>query len=329
MHPARACSLALAASLGAAPSLARAQGPVPAPAVPLPTSSSAPAVPAPTTPVPLGPAPPPAPTPAPTAPPPPSDVSPVPAAPEPVAPAPIAPAPVAPATPVAEPVESQPYGNSVVPLEAGRTEVIPPLPRLSLTVGGVFGPHAHGEAACQTIKEAYQCEYTGNFLGLGGTIELRAQIHRFLFVHARGLVVGNLRKQGVHRGLGGGGIGLGAYSRFAFVRGEYMLVPTLGSNNYYPPFYDKPAARDVYGLHAGMFSAGVRKYISPRASLEAWGGLVIGPRSERTTLAADANEKRLLISFMFSLGFTYDLIPAKGYTPQPPKPRQRRQWGTR
>lgn len=327
MHPARACSLALAASLGAAPSLARAQGPIPAPAVPLPTSSSAPAVPAPApvTPVTLGPAPPPASTP--------SDVSPVPAAPtsEPVAPAPIAPAPIAPAptAPVAEPVESQPYGNSVVPLEAGRTEVIPPLPRLSLTVGGVFGPHAHGEAACQTIKEAYQCEYTGNFLGLGGTIELRAQIHRFLFVHARGLVVGNLRKQGVHRGLGGGGIGLGAYSRFAFVRGEYMLVPTLGSNNYYPPFYDKPAARDVYGLHAGMFSAGVRKYISPRASLEAWGGLVIGPRSERTTLAADANERRLLISFMFSLGFTYDLIPAKGYTPQPLKPRQRRQWGTR
>jgi hypothetical protein len=328
MHPARACSLALAASLGAAPTLARAQGPIPSPAVPLPTSSSAPAAPAPTTPVPLGPAPPPSSTPAPP------DVSPVPVAPAPIAPAPapiapIAPAPIAPVTPAPEPVASQPYGDSVVPVEAGRTEVIPPLPRLSLTVGGVFGPHAHGEAACQTIKEAYQCEYTGNFLGLGGTIELRAQIYRFLFVHARGLVVGNLRKQGVHRGLGGGGLGLGAYSRFAFIRGEYMLVPTLGPNTYRPPFYDQPVARDVYGLHAGMFSAGVRKYISPRASLEAWGGLVIGPRSERTTLAADANEERLLLSFMFSLGFTYDLIPAKGYTPQPLKPRPRRQWGTR
>lgn len=322
MHPARACSLALAASLGAAPSIARAQGPIPAPAVPLPTSSSAPAVPAPApvTPVTLGPAPPPASTP--------SDVSPVPAAPtsEPIAPAPIAPAPVA---PVAEPVESQPYGNSVVPLEAGRTEVIPPLPRLSLTVGGVFGPHAHGEAACQTIKEAYQCEYTGNFLGLGGTVELRAQLYRPLFLHVRGLLVGNMRSRGVHRGMAGAGLGLGAYSRFAFVRGEYMLLPTLGPDTYYPPFYDKPAGRDVYHLHAGMFSVGVRKYISHRSSLEAWGGLVVGPRAERTSLSADAAENRLLVSFMFSLAFTYDIILARGYDPSKYPRRQPRQWGTR
>lgn len=195
----------------------------------------------------------------------------------------------------------------------------------------MFGPHAHGEASCQQLEEAYKCEHTGNFLGIGGTLELRAQLYKPLFLHARALVVGNVRKLGVHRGLAGGGLGLGAYSRFAFVRAEYMILPTFGGDTYYPPFYDKPAGRDDYKLHAGMFTVGVRKYVGSRSSIEAWGGLVVGPRAHRTSLSAEAEEERVLISFMVSLAFTYDLIPARGFVPrarQPAQPRQPRQWGT-
>lgn len=326
MHPARA-SLALAVALGV-PSLARAQSPAastPAPSVPAPTVplSTAPApTPAEPAPTPIGPAPPPTSAPAPT-PDTPADVAPVPPppttttpAPQPAAPTP-APAPAPPDAPVTSAAPPYPV------------EVIPPLPRLSLTAGLVFGPHSQGEATCQDIETGYQCEHTGNFLGVGGTLELRAQLHRFLFLHARGLFVGNVRSRGAHSGLAGAGLGIGAYSRFAFVRGEYMLLPTLGSDNYRPPFYDKAVGKDAWNLHAGMISAGVRRYISNRASLEAWGGLVIGPRAQRSSLSADASENRVLISFMVSLGITFDLVLAKGYVPGPYKPRPRRQWGTR
>ena len=342
MLPARARSLALAVSLGAAPSLARAQSPTfaPAPTIPAPTSVSAPAAPAPATPAPYGPAPPtPAPAPAPAYAPPadvapvPAPVEPTPAAPAPTpAPVPATPAPV-PAAPAPDPVaatpSTDPEGSAVVPQTAGRVEVIPPLPRLSLTLGGVFGPHAQGEAGCMQLKDAYECQHTGNFLGLGGTVELRAQLYKPLFLHVRGLLVGNLRRMGAHKGMAGGGIGLGAYSRFAFIRAEYMILPTLGSDAYYPVFYDKPAATDNFSLSAAMVSVGVRKYLGARSSLEAWGGLVVGPRSQRKTISNDASEERLLVSFMFSLAFTYDLIPARGYTPQAAPPRAPRQWGTR
>lgn len=293
MPPARVRSLALAAALGL-PATAGAQSPAPTPAPAEPAT--------------------PAPTPAPI------DVAPVPPPPD-VAPAPApAPAPIAaPApAPIAAPLPAPPP-----------VEQVPPPPRLSLTAAFVFGPHSQGEATCQDIEGGYQCEHTGNFLGLGGSLELRAQLHKILFLHARALLVGNVRSRGAHRGLTGGGIGIGAYSRFAFVRAEYMLLPTLGSESYRPPFYDKAVARDAWDIHAGMVSAGVRRYVSNHASLEAWGGLVVGPHARRTSLTGDAREDRVLVSFMIGLGFTYDVLLAWGYVPGPYKPRPRRQWGTR
>ena len=202
------------------------------------------------------------------------------------------------------------------------------MPRLTLSAGILFGPHAKGEAACQAVEGGTECRHNGNFLGAGATIELRAQLYKPLYLHVRGLLVGNVRKRpyAVHSGLAGAGIGLGAYSRLAFIRAEYMLVPTLGSDHYVPPFYDKPAARDDYGLHAAMLSGGVHKYVSPRVALEGWIGLVVGPSSRRTTVNEQANEKRVLITFLLSLGLTFDLLLAKGYTPPPKQPRQRRQW---
>lgn len=207
-------------------------------------------------------------------------------------------------------------------------EISPPLPRLTLAAGFVFGPHAQGEADCQSTDAGDQCQHNGNFLGAGATIELRAQLHKILYLHVRGLLVANVRKRpyAAHSGLVGGGIGLGVYSRLAFARAEYMLLPTLGGDNYVPPFYDKPVAKDEFDLHAGMISAGIHKYVSPRVALEGWVGWVIGPRARRTSISDQVAENRVLMSFMVNLGLTFDVLLARGYTPPPKQKRQRRQW---
>lgn len=206
---------------------------------------------------------------------------------------------------------------------------ISPRPRLQLSAGIVLGPHAVGEADCQSGEDFAECQHRGNFLGTGATIELRAQLFKALYLHVRGVVVGNIRRRpyAVHSGLGGGGIGLGAYSRLAFIRAEYMVIPAFGPKTYVPPFYNKQVARDDYGLHAAMISGGLHKYVSPRTAIEGWAGFIVGPTSHRQTLTEQASEKRILLSFMINLGVTFDLVLAKGYTPPPPGPkRPRRQW---
>jgi len=199
-------------------------------------------------------------------------------------------------------------------------EAPPPRPRLVIAGGPLFGPHAAGEAACQVREGVQRCEHTGNFFGVGANLELRARIVGPLYFHGRAAVIGNVRQRpyGVHKGLVDVGGGLGVYSRLAFVRIEYMFVPTFGPNTYLPPFYDKQSGRDVWGRSAGMVSGGVRKYFTPRLAGELWGGLVIGPHSRRTTLQEDAGIDRILLTFLASVGISFDLIP--GRAPPPPKP---------
>ncbi len=237
--------------------------------------------------------------------------------------------PVAILPPVEDCVEISPPPHAAIVPQVRAPAPPPPLPRLQLAVGFVLGPHASGEAGCQSSENFNGCQQAGNFLGGGATIELRAQLYKFLYLHGRGLLVANLRRQphAVHRGLAGGGLGLGAYSRLAFVRAEYMLVPTLGPDTYVPPFYDKPEGRDRYGLHAGMLSAGVHPYVSPRVALEFWGGLVVGPSSQRRSLSEEVAVDRVLVSFLLNVGLVFDVVLARGYTPPARTPRrQPRQW---
>lgn len=202
----------------------------------------------------------------------------------------------------------------------------PPLPRLQLAAGPLFGPHAHGEATCQTRGDVTRCEHTGNFLGVGATLELRGQVTGPLYLHGRAAVVGNVRPRplGVYKGLAALGIGLGAYSRLAFIRIEYMFVPTFGPETYQPPLYDKQAGRDVWTSSAGMLSGGVRGYFSPRVAAELWAGVVVGPRSRRTSLSEDAAEDRILVSFLASVGLAFDILPGRTQgaqvKPLPPAP---------
>lgn len=195
----------------------------------------------------------------------------------------------------------------------------PPLPRFSVAAGPLFGPHAHGEASCQSRGGASLCEHTGNFLGVGVNLELRGQLIGPLYLQGRGLLVGNVRPRpyGVYTGLGGLGLGLGAYSRLAFIRVEYLFLPTLGPSTYRPPFYDKEAGRDVWGRSAGMVSAGVRKYFTPRLAGELWAGLMLGPHRKRTSLSEEAAEDQILVTFLASVGLSFDVIPGR---PPPPRP---------
>lgn len=189
----------------------------------------------------------------------------------------------------------------------------PPLPRLQIAVGPMLGPHSLGEATCSTRENVTRCEHTGNFLGVGANLELRGQVTGPLYIHGRAAVVGNVRPRplGVHRGLGALGIGLGAYSRLAFIRIEYMFVPTFGPDTYRPPLYDKNVARDVWTSSAGMISGGIRGYFSRRFSAELWAGVVVGPRARRTTLSEDANENRILVTFLTSVGLAFDILPGR------------------
>lgn len=227
------------------------------------------------------------------------------------------PASAAPAshTPIASPPRAAP-GSPAIDVSP---EISPSRPRLQLAAGLVLGPHAVGEADCQSGDGFDGCQHRGNFLGTGVTIELRAQLFRALYLHVRGVVVGNVRRRpyAVHSGLGGAGIGLGAYSRLAFIRGEYMLIPAFGPSTYVPPFYNKQVGRDDYGIHAGMISGGLHKYVSPRTAIEGWAGLVVGPTSHRQTVTEQGSERRVLVSFMINLGVSFDLVLAKGYTPTP------------
>lgn len=196
-----------------------------------------------------------------------------------------------------------------------------PLPRLTLAAGPLIGPHAHGEATCQSRGGSSVCEHTGNFFGVGVNLELRGQLFGPLYLQGRGLLVGNVRPRpsGVYTGLAGVGLGLGAYSRLAFIRAEYLFVPTLGPDTYRPPFYDKEAGRDVWGRSAGMLSAGVRKYFTPRLAGELWAGLVVGPYRRRTSLSEDASERGVNVSFLASVGISFDVLRGRT-TPRPAQP---------
>lgn len=189
----------------------------------------------------------------------------------------------------------------------------PPRPRLVLAGGPLFGPHAAGESTCQVRGGAQRCEHTGNFFGVGANLELRVRLVGPLYIQGRGAVVGNVRPRpyGVHRGLVDLGLGLGVYSRLGFIRIEYMFVPTLGPDTYRPPFYDQQAGRDVWTRSAGMLSGGVRKYFTPRLAGELWAGIMVGPRSRRTTLQEDAGIDRILVTFLASVGISFDLIPGR------------------
>ncbi|MFO0636182.1 MAG: hypothetical protein U0168_25390 [Nannocystaceae bacterium] len=85
------------------------------------------------------------------------------------------------------------------------------------------GPHAFGNEECRS--EQVRCEAHGTFFGLWVSAPSCARLYRPLYLHLRGLFVGNVSpRDPIYRGLGGGGLGLGAYGR----RVRSRRVPARG-----------------------------------------------------------------------------------------------------
>lgn len=179
-------------------------------------------------------------------------------------------------------------------------------PPVVIATGPQMGPHAFGNSECRA--EEAECQTRGTFFGLGWGVELRARIFELLYGHVRPWVVGNVSKRGpVYRGAVGGGVGLGVYGQHAFVRGEYIALHAFGEHTFEPPFYEGEVASETFGNHAGLFSAGFRRQVSPRVGIELWGGPMIGPHAVRRVPGADT-ERRTLITFMIGFGVSFDVL---------------------
>ncbi|MEM9453974.1 MAG: hypothetical protein AAGF11_07330 [Myxococcota bacterium] len=177
-------------------------------------------------------------------------------------------------------------------------------PRLVLALGPLIGPHAMGNEQCDS--ERAECQTKGSFFGVGAQVELRARLYRPLYLHVRGVAVSNVSTNDrIYDGLAGGGIGLGAYGRRAFARGEYLLVSAFGDNRFEPPFFDGEVAHDAWGNHAGMITAGFRQPLPRGLSAELWGGPMFGPRSVRSNPDGEP-DKRMLVTFMVGLNLAWD-----------------------
>jgi hypothetical protein len=148
----------------------------------------------------------------------------------------------------------------------------------------------------------------GTFLGAGAQTELRVRVWRPLYAHARVLAVGNAaRREPVHAGAWGLGLGVGVYSRYAFGRAEYLFVDAFGDDHFRPPFFEGDVGRDVWQYHAGLFSIGARLPFHQRLGAELWGGFMVGPRATRE-IPSEPTDRRLLLTFIVGLNMTFDLV---------------------
>ena len=194
----------------------------------------------------------------------------------------------------------------------------PGKPRLIVAVGPIIGPHISGEEDCRPNGPSIYCENTGNLLGFGLNMELRGQLYGPLYAQLRGVLVGNVRgADGVYNGMAIPGAGLALHGRRVFLRAEYLATMAFGNNIYRSPFDTLSDSKVEVGYHAGMFSAGARFYARSRVAFELWGGLVVGPKVERTTDRVETTGTNTQISFMAGLNVSFDAIPGK---PRPARP---------
>jgi hypothetical protein len=218
------------------------------------------------------------------------------------------------------------------PVPFARASERPPPPRLIGSVSAILGPRSLGEEICVPRGGFQECARGGRFWGVGASAELRLQVHRRLYAHSRGLLLGNGYRDpsAVHLGMVGAGIGLGAYERLGFIRAEYLALGTFGPPTYRPPFGAADAATDRYGHHAGMISGGGRIPVSERLAIELWIGMMFGPRARRTTTSPSEFNDRVLVSAVLGAGLSFDVIggrparegdqrPSRGRSPSSPK----------
>ncbi len=208
-------------------------------------------------------------------------------------------------------------GASSRPSKKPPADEKPAKPRLIVAAGPVVGPHISGEEDCRPNGPSIYCENTGNLLGVGLNVELRGQLIGPLYAQLRGVLVGNVRgADGVYSGMAIPGAGLALHGRRVFLRAEYLATLGFGNNLYRSPFDSLSNSKVELGYHAGMFSAGARLYARSRVAIELWGGLVVGPKVERSTERVETTGGTTQISFMAGLNVSFDAIPGKSTPPR-------------
>jgi len=184
-------------------------------------------------------------------------------------------------------------------------------PRFQLGAAFVMGPFVRdSEEQCVRRDQASYCQGGGSFTGVGGTLELRVQLFRPIYLHTRGLVVGNAHPfphQG-YRAMGGVGLGLGLYIRYGFLRAEYLLLGSLSSRQTHAPFGARSVTADVHDLHSALVSGGFRLPVRKRWYGELWGGAVVGPRVEGATARDGSLAQSPLVSILVGFGAGFDLV---------------------
>lgn len=179
-------------------------------------------------------------------------------------------------------------------------------PRITVAGSAIIGPHAIGNQDCR--PENARCETRGGFFGAGTSLEVRLRLASVFSINVRPWVVGNAAKDKVFAGAFGGGLGVGAYGRRVFARGEYIALHAFGDNRFTPPFFEDDVARDRWGNHAGMLTIGFRQAITKRVKVELWGGPMFGPSSRRS-FPDGTVDRRSLVTFMLGLGLAFDALP--------------------
>lgn len=184
-------------------------------------------------------------------------------------------------------------------------------PRMTVAGHVMVGPHSAGEDSCALVGGRTVCDQTGAFLGVGGSVELRGRLYRFVHAHGRlqavGNVAGSWKPSPAFDGLVMPGLGIGIYAPIAFLRVEALAPITLGSGRYRAADTNE-AAEERWGHVAGSLTAGLRLRLADRWRGEAFGGFMLGPRAERDSPNGDFYRKRVLLTFVFGLGVSFDVL---------------------
>lgn len=181
-------------------------------------------------------------------------------------------------------------------------------PRLVLAGHIGVGPHAQAEEIC--IQEGAQiiCDTTGGFFAVGGNIEVRARLYKPLMLNAG--VWGGFSPipQSSYAGIIMPRFGIGVYGPLALFRLQVHLPFGLGGPEYRAAGTREDVATDTWGNIAGGAELGLRLPIKQRGHLEAIGGVMVGPRAVRQTDFDGNDQDRVLVTFTFGIGGSFDLV---------------------
>jgi hypothetical protein len=191
--------------------------------------------------------------------------------------------------------------------ESTTSSPAPVFPRLTIAVHGLIGHYAHGETACQLGVDVALCKDTGRFLGLGGDLDLRVSLWRWIGLNVRLSSLGQVLKDSPYDGLLAPAAGLGVYSDAAFIRVEYLHMVPLG-DGLFTAAGTSQRVEETWRAPAGALSGGARIGLGhERWRAEIIAGVVLGPKRVRT-YPQTKNEDDFVISFQLGVGASFDLI---------------------